>query len=156
MEPSDLEKLLGRSLTPSETVNIDSYEEITQEAAQTLLCMNLSNTPNSRTFDIREGYSTVFTDLFKTVSEVKVDGTVIDSSTYYTAFWDSRNLSYKNSLVIDGLSGSELEVTADWGFDPFPLDLQKLLARAYAQAVAPTAKVNTNIKNKKVEDYLRS
>lgn len=153
MTKDELEKLLGRPLTPTEDANFSSYADITQEAAQDLLCMNLAEDPDSRLFNIRTGYSTVFTDLFKSVSEVKIDGDLVESSEYYTAFWDNRNLSYKNSLVFDNLHGKLVEITADFGFDPLPLDLQRLLARAYAQSVAPTKKKNTSVKSKRVEDF---
>lgn len=153
MTQEKLKALLGRPLTPTEVANLASYLEIATEAAQSLLCMNLAATPGTRAFLIREGYSTVFTDLFKTVSSVKVDGETISSSKYYAAFWDNRNLSYNNSLVFDSLSGKEVEITADFGFNPLPFDLQQLLARAYAQSVAPTAKKNVDVKRKDVRNF---
>ena len=153
MTKDTLEKLLGRPLTPTEESSLDSYLDITTEAAQMLLCMDLSSAPATRVFDIRVGYKTVFTDLFKTVTDVKVDGESVEASKYYTAFWDNRNLSYKNSLVFDSLRGKEVEITADFGFDPLPLDLQKLLARTYSQSVSPVSKTNKDVKRKDVRNF---
>jgi hypothetical protein len=158
MTQQELEALLGRPLTPIEVTNKGLYLEIAQESLEELLCISLDADddsgdpePEARTFEVREGYSTVFTDIFTDVSEVKVDGVV--TTDYYPAFWDRRSADYYNSIALDVCSGKEVEITALWGFAEIPSDLKLLLARLFANVSKKYAAGGGNIKNKKVEDF---
>lgn len=119
MTQEQLESLLGRPLTANEIANKDLYLNIATEALEELICSPIADVTETRTFDIREGYSTVFTDIFRSVSEVKIDGTIIDPSNYSLRQWDKRNADWYNSLVFDTRFRSyqkEIEITAEWGF----------------------------------------
>lgn len=152
MTNDKLVALLGRPLTPTETSNLPSYKDIAEDNAQALLCMSIASDPYERTYTGREGYSTIFTDLFTEIDEVKIDDEVIDPSEYFTAFWDNRNSTLKNSIVFKDTpcDGKDVVISANWG-GCLPDDLKRLLARAYAQSVAK--KPTTNVTRKTVEDF---
>lgn len=160
MSQSELEALLGRSLTPREVANRELYLEIAKESLEELLCISLDSQDDTsgsgdeeytQTFDIREGYSTVFTDIFTELTEVKVDGKV--TTDYHVAFWDKRSNAYYNSIVLDGIKGSEAEITGFWGFDTIPKDLQLLWAQAFANVSKTYNAGAGNVKSKQVEDF---
>jgi hypothetical protein len=153
MDESELEALLGRPLTPTENTNKDLYLEIAKESLEELLCISLdsgSEEEESRTFEIREGYSTVFTDIFKEISEVKVDGATTED--YYPAFWDKRSNPYYNSIVL-AKAGNTAEITAVWGFSTVPNDLKLLWAQAFANVSKKYVPGSDNVKSKQVEDF---
>lgn len=158
MSQSELEALLGRSLTPTEITNFDTYLEIAKENLEELLCISLDYQDTSgepekttQTFDIRDGYRTVFTGIFTELTEVKVDGTVIED--YHVAFWDKRSNPYYNSIVLDDCDGKEVEITGYWGFDSLPSDLQLLWAQAFANVSKKYVAGGGNVKSKQVEDF---
>lgn len=152
MTQSQLEALLGRPLTPTEVTNLTLYLDIANEALETLICTPITNVTGTRTFDTREGYSTVFLDIIRSVSEVKVDGNV--TTDYSLRQWDKRNGSWYNSLVFDKRfrKVQEVEVTGAWGFDPVPNDLRSVIAHLFAQVSAKNTFDGT-IASKQVEDF---
>ena len=119
MNAEQMAKLLGRPLTPIEVANFALYLDIATEALEELICTPIADVVETRIFDIREGYSTVFINIFRSISEVKIDGVVIDPSQYSLRQWDKRIAGWYNSLVFDSrfLTAKEIEVTAVWGFD---------------------------------------
>jgi hypothetical protein len=159
MEDDKLVALLGRPLSPTEQTNKDLYLDIAKEQLENLLCISLDVNPegsgdaeaDTRTFEIREGYSTVFTGIFTSLTEVKVDD--VATTDYYNAYWDKRSNSYYNSIVLDECGGSEVEITGIWGFNEVPNDLQMLWAQLFANVSKKYAAGSGNIKSKKVEDF---
>ena len=155
MNKTELEALLGRSLTTRENTNYKLYLKIAEESLENLLCLSLDckQVSENRTFDAREGYSTVFVGIFTEVSEVKVDDDVVSPDSYYPAQWDNRNASWYNSIVFTERfdEASEIEVTADWGFDEQPSHLKQLIAQLFAN-VSKKYSVG-NVKSKRVEDF---
>lgn len=157
MTQVELEALLGRPLTSTEVTNLDLYLDIAKESLEELLCISLDVNPDGSgdpaeetlTFDIREGYSTVFTDIFTEVTEVKVDD--VATTDFYPAFWDKRSNPYYNSIVMNERGGIELSITGCWGFSELPNDLQRLWAQAFA--VASKKRGVSSVKSKKVEDF---
>lgn len=162
MNAEELSALLGRPLTPIEETNIDLYLDIATEALEDLICTYIHPVTETRTFGLREGYSTAFVDIFSEVTEVKVDDTVIDPSKYSVRQWDKRNASWYNSLVFDKrftFRDDEIEVTAAWGFpetsgdeSALPYDLQSLLAGLF-DLVTKKNKLDPSIASKQVEDF---
>lgn len=158
MDESELEALLGRPLTPTENTNKDLYLDIAKESLEELLCISLDTNPNgsgdaeteTRTFDVREGYSTVFAGIFAQVSQVKVDGTVTED--YYPAFWDKRSNPFYNSIVL-AKAGNTAEITAVWGFSTVPNDLKLLWAQLFANVSKKYTPGSDNIRRKAVEDF---
>lgn len=152
MTPGTMSALLGRPLTDFETQNFDLYLRIARESLDDLLCMNLCIDEETRTYDAREGYSTVFTDIFQEIEEVKVNGKVVTN--YSVRQWDRRNGSWYNSLVFDCpfKKSDEVEVTAIWGFYKMPADLQALLAGLF-DLVTKKNKFDGTIQSKQVEDF---
>lgn len=112
-----------------------------------LTCLNLdvSNTPSARVYDVRDGFSTVFTDLFEDVTSVTVDGKTVD---YTPKFWDNRNTETYNSIVLsDCQNVKEVTITAKW---VIPDDLQALIDNLDTTI----GKIkNSRVKSKKIEDF---
>lgn len=154
MTQQELEALLGRSLTPREQTNLNLYLEIAQENLESLLCTSLELQDGSdpeeqeRTYEPREGYKTIFTDVFTDVSSVEVNGQAVD---YYPAFWDKRNAGFYNSIVLSKRTNKEVTITAIWGFPEWPSDLKQLIAQAFAN-VSEKYEVK-DVKSKRVEDF---
>lgn len=110
-----------------------------------LTCLYLkAETNTSRVYSVRNGYSTVFTDLFENVTSVKVDGVDVD---YKAMFWDNQNTTTFNSIVLANNYVKEIEVTADW---VIPTDLQ-LLEDGLTNTL--TVAKASRIKSKRVEDF---
>lgn len=159
MNEAQVAALLGRPLTTTENTNFDLYLEIAKESLEELLCISLDVNPDgsgapeleTQTFDVREGYSTVFTGIFTSLTEVKVDGTV--TTDYYPAFWDKRNNSYYNSIVLDDCDVAEVEITGYWGFDQTPADLQLLWAQLFANVSKKYSAGGGNVKRKDVRNF---
>jgi len=153
---AQLEALLGRTLTPVELSNLDLYLEIAGERLEQLICSRVTAIAEERVYDGREGYSTVFTELFTSITSVEVNGKALETSEYSKRQWDSRNGYWFNSIVLPHRLRSEAEVVINgvWGFDSdtMPSDLQLLYAKLFA-LVSSMNKGNGNIKSKKVEDF---
>jgi hypothetical protein len=155
MDETRMAALLGRPLTSIETANYSLYLKIAKESLDELLCMTLCDDGESKTYDVREGYKTLFTDIFTDVEEVKKDGTVIDPSKYSVRQWDKRNGSWYNSIVFETMftgCDEEVEVTADWGFNGYPVDLQAVLAGLFG-LITKKNTTDSSIASKQVEDF---
>lgn len=158
MNQSELEALLGRPLTATEIANMELYLEIATQKLEELLCTTILATGDSsdeavvetRRYQSREGYSTVFTDIFTSVDEVRIDGEVV---TPEARQWSNLNGTWFNSLVFDERQCAEVvEVDAVWGFQTLPSDLALLLAQLFAQvSIAQTS--DGRVQSKKVEDF---
>src|SRR5215217_2150788 len=99
LNQAQLEVILGRPLTAREVTNISSYLKTAQENLETLLCSPLDTETETRFFNTRIGYRTVFTDIFTEVESVKVNGVTVDPSQYYVAQFDKRNSPLYSSIV---------------------------------------------------------
>lgn len=155
MERSDIEALLGRPLTSTESNNFDLYLDIAKESLEALLCMSLEETTElqTRTYRSRNGYKTLFTDVFQSVSAVEVDGTAESADNYTVMQWDKYNGSWYNSLVFSSaLQDDEIEVTGIWGFSEYPSDLKLLWAKLFSQVSVKNTGAG-NITSKQVEDF---
>lgn len=139
--------LLGRPLTPNEDANYPLYLKIAQERLEDLTCLNLSSETEDRIFDVREGYTTVFTDPFTKINSVTING---NAFTEYTPMqWNRRNADWYNSIVLETCD-DEVTINADWGLcSP---ELQLLTARLFGLLNGENSG-NGNIKSKRVEDF---
>lgn len=147
MTQANLEAYLGRSLSALEVTNLTLYLELSQERLEDLLCINLTTATEDRTFGVRNGYQTVFTDLYTKVNSVTVGGNVITD--YETRQWDRRNASWYNSIILDTYE-NEVTINADWGCPS--KELQQLQARLFS--LISTSNVSGgNVKRKSVEDF---
>ena len=135
--------------------NLNSYLEIATEAVEGMLCSSLRGVTEARTFDIRDGYRTAFVDLFTAVTSVSLNGVAISSDAYSKRQWNKRQGSWYNALLLDRMYTGEITVTADWGFTTnMPLDLQKLIANAFAEVSKKNKSQRTSgIASKQVEDF---
>jgi hypothetical protein len=155
---ADLEKLLGRTLTVVETANIDLYLEIASERLESILCSTLNldgEDTDPHEYDAREGYRSLFIDLFTEVTSVEIDGTAVESSDYSLRQWDRRSGSWYNSIVFKRPFRCDqvVEVTASWGFgEDLPVDLKLLLARLFA-LVSQENTQDRLVQSKQVEDF---
>lgn len=153
---AEIVALLGRPLKPVEKTNFDLYLEIAGERLEQLICSRVTAIAEERIYDTRAGYSTVFTELFTSVTSIEVNGKPLEASEYSIRQWDSRNGYWFNSIVFKHKSHreSEVKVNAVWGFDSttMPSDLQLLYAKLFA-LVGSMNKGNGNVKSKKVEDF---
>lgn len=153
---SEVEAYLGRSLTSKEATNFNNNYDTAQEILESLLCISLDtraeNAPaETYEFDARDGYSTVFTGIFETPSDVKVNGAT--TTDYTSKFWDNRNTTTYNSIVFDKplRHKDTVAVTALWGYETLPNDLGWLLSQMIALV---GSKYSTKgVKSKRVEDF---
>lgn len=162
MSQSDLEALLGRSLTSYEISNLTLYLDIAYQSLEDLICSPIDDITETRVFDLREGYSTAFVDIFREVTEVKIDGTVKETSDYSVRQWDKRNASWYNSLVFEDCfrnCDETIEVTGVWGFEnssgedsDLPSDLQLVIAGLF-DLITKKNKYDPTINSKQVEDF---
>lgn len=153
---TQIAKLLNRPLTADETANYKLYIQIATARLEDVLCMNLSSDEPLRTYYVRSGYRTVFTDPFVETPTVTVDGAVQELGTDYTIRqFDRPNTGWNNSIVFKkhlSRNVEEISVEAVWGFDQIPVDLQLFLAKLFDtnskeqnQDLVPTTK--------KIEDF---
>lgn len=152
MTKEKLAQLLGRPLTSSEDTNFSLYLDIAKKSLSNYLCFELCNNETTRTFDAREGYSTVFVDPFTAIDEVKINGIATDD--YSIRQWNKRSANWYNSLVFDKQfrDDDEIEITGAWGFSTIPNDLLLVMARAFA-LITKQNKFDATIKSKRVEDF---
>ncbi|NCU40856.1 hypothetical protein EOL73_03815 [Candidatus Saccharibacteria bacterium] len=151
MTAEQLASLLGRPLTTQESANFELYLDIAKQNLESILCTPVCKKSEVRVFDARKEYSTVFTDIFTDVHEVKVDGVAV---TNYTARqWDKRNANWYNSLVFDTTfdTASEITVDASWGFT-LPSDLKLVLAGLF-NLITKRNKFDPAVTQKRVEDF---
>lgn len=148
MNETKLVALLGRPLTSIESTNLKMYLNIAKERLEDLTCLNLTATTEDRTYDVRQGFQTVFTDPFTEINSVKING---EPFTDYTLRqWNRRNASWYNSIVVD-TSEEEVTINADWGM--CSSELQLLQAKLF-DLVGKMNTGNGNVKSKRVEDFL--
>lgn len=155
MSQSELEALLGRSLTSNEIANRDTYLEIAKDSIEELLCISLNceNIEETRVFDVREGYSTVFTDIFIEIESVEVGS---NTTTDYTErFWDKRSNDFYNSIVLGSTckTADTVTITAVWGFESLPNDLKLLWAQMFANVSKKYVVGGGNVKRKSVRNF---
>lgn len=152
MDATTVAALLGRPLTSVETDNFQLYLKIARQSLDDLLCTNLCDESSTRTFQGRDGYVTIFTDIFHNITEVKLNG---DVTTDYTPYqWDRSNGGWFNSLVFDHKldRDDEIEIVGAWGFETMPADLKLVLANLFALITAKN-KFDGTIESKWVEDF---
>lgn len=162
MTQSQIEALLGRPLTTVEVTNLQLYLDIANDRLEELLCTSITAGTGERVYEVREDYSTVFTDIFTSLVSVKADGQPIDPSNYSVRQWDKRNGKWYNSIVFDTkfYRNSTITVDAIWGFTPtgtpavstVPADLKLLTAQLFS-LVSSMNTSNSMVKSKKVEDF---
>ena len=153
MKQSELEALLGRPLTPNEVTNLKLYFKIAVEYLEDILCTSLCGCEDRKIFYAREGYSTVFTDIFTEITKVCVNGRMVSSSKYYVAQDDRRSGDWYNSIVFKDRSdcNGDVAVEAVWGFSSIPYDLRRVIAQLFAN-VSRKYSVG-KIQSKQVEDF---
>ena len=159
MDKTQLEALLGRPLTEIEEDNLQLYIDIAYENLDDLLCTTIDSVTETRVFDTREGYSTAFIGIFRSLSAVKINGETITTDDYSVRQWDKRNGSWYNSIVLNRkfTCDEELEVTGAWGFATSPTysvpsDLQAVLAGLFA-LISKKNKYDGTLSSKQVEDF---
>lgn len=145
--------LLGRPLTSIEETSYSKYLKIATQELEELLCITLCDGDDSRVYEASDGYRTVFADIFTEVTEVKVDGDVVDVEDYSVRQWDKRNARWYNSLVFENKfsKNSEVEISASWGFDSIPSDLKALLAGMFSLVTKKNSA--SLVQSKQVEDF---
>lgn len=154
MKAEQISVLLGRPLTSPETSNFDTYLKIANQTLEQLLCTSVCDQDDPKIYDSRVGYSTVFTDIFTDIDEVKVDGEVVEAEDYSKRQWDRRNGRWFNSIVFEDRFRypQEIEVSATWGFVTMPSDLQVVVARLF-DLVTKKNKFDPRVSSKRIEDY---
>lgn len=149
LNKTQMAALLGRPLTLSEDTNFTEYLASATETLEFVLCASLKAETEERVFGSRQEFSTLFTDYFTAVTQVKIDGKEVS---YSPRQWDNRNATWFNSLVFnDELKGKEVSVTASWGFKTLPQDLATLLARVFA--LNGESGGTGNVQAKQIEDF---
>ena len=153
MDKTTIAKLLGRPLTSSEDSNFEQYINYTISTLENLLCWSPICNEATATYESRDGYRTLWTDPFTSITDVKVDGTAVTG--YKLAFNGNFNYSFYNSVVFSHPLGDQtVELTGTWGFEELPADLGSLVAeifKAYGRTTA--SNMAGNVTNKSVEDF---
>lgn len=152
MTKEETSALLGRPLTSIEDTNFDLYLKISRQQLDDLLCMTLCDAEDPKVYEAREGYSTVFTDIFTDIEEVTIDEKVVTN--YRIAQWAKRNGSWYNSLVFDSkfTRNKDVTVSASWGFNKMPVDLQAVLAGLF-DSITKKNSFTGAVQSKQVEDF---
>lgn len=149
MKQEKLEAYLGRSLSATETTNIKTYLNIAREQLDSILCY-FGGDEDTREYDPRIGYRSLFTEPFTEVREVTVDG---EASTAYTVKqWNSRRGDWFNVIEFDDpMEDKDITVNAEWGFgNCMPTDLEFLLAQLF-NFVANGSKVDGRVQSKRLD-----
>lgn len=152
MDQQELEALLGRPLTDEEVTNLDLYLDIADERLESLLCSSfLPDADATRKYETRVGYSTVFTDIFTAITEVKADGIV--TTDYEVRQFDNLNGDWFNSLVFNDRFYKEkvIEITGDFGFTELPADLSLVLARLF-DSVSNEQNTDSSVQSQRIDD----
>lgn len=147
MDTETMSALLGRPLSSMETTNFDLYLKIATQNLEQLLCGSLEfSEDETRTFNVRAGYRVVYTGIFSSITEVKLNDEV---TTDYQPYRQHPN--FLKAIVFDDPleSGDTVEITADWGFETLPEDLQVIVAKLFGSVVAKSGKV----RSKSIEDF---
>lgn len=156
MKATRVSALLKRPLTSIETENFDLYMRIANQTLESLVCTSLCDQEDPKVYDVRVGYRTLFTDIFTDIEEVRdKDGVLIEPSEYSVRQWDKRNASWYNSIVFKSRfdeCDEEVSVSASWGFDTMPSDLQLVLAGLF-DMVGRKKLSEANVQSKQVEDF---
>ena len=153
MDKTTIAKLLGRPLTSSEDSNFEQYINYTISTLENLLCWSPICSEATATYESRNGYRTLWTDPFTSITDVKVDGTAVTD--YKLAFNGNFNYPFYNSVVFSHpLNGQTVELTGTWGFEELPADLGSLVAEIFKMyGRVNTANLSGNVTNKSVEDF---
>ena len=153
LDKATLEELLGRSLTSSEDSNLQQYINYIETTLANLLCWSPLKGASVASYEARDGFRTLWTDPFTSITEVKVDGTAVTD--YKLAFNGNKNYPFYNSIIFPRpLEGQTVELTGTWGFDDLPADLGSLVAeifKMYGRQLMGNQ--SGNITNKRVEDF---
>ena len=153
MDKTSIAKLLGRPLTSSEDSNFEQYINYTISTLENLLCWSPICNEATATYESRDGYRTLWTDPFTSITDVKVDGTLVTG--YKLAFNGNFNYPFYNSVVFpNSLNGQTVEITGTWGFEELPADLGSLVAEIFKMfGRVNSANLSGNVKSKSVEDF---
>ena len=153
LDKDTLEELLGRSLTSSEDSNLQQYINYIETTLANLLCWSPLKGASVASYEARDGFRTLWTDPFTSITEVKVDGTAVTD--YKLAFNGNKNYPFYNSIIFPRpLEGQTVELTGTWGFDDLPADLGSLVAEIFKMYGRVTSNnVSGNVKSKSVEDF---
>lgn len=148
-------KLLNRPLTTAENTNFSLYLDIATERLEELICSDLCIKTLTRTYEVRQGYRTIYTDIFRGTPVVSVDGTVQEATDYSVRQFDDLNGSWFNSIVFKKFlprTAKEVTVEASWGFGTLPSDLQLLLAKLF-ELNTKSQTEDERVRSKKIEDF---
>ena len=152
MDKTSIAKLLGRPLTSLEDSNFEQYINYTISTLENLLCWSPVCTDATASYESRDGYRTLWTDPFTSITDVKVDGTAVTD--YKLAFNGNFNYPFYNSVVFPYPLGEQtVEITGTWGFEELPADLGSLVAEIFKMyGRVSTYNGSGILVNKKVED----
>lgn len=153
MDKTTIAKLLGRPLTSLEDSNFEQYINYTISTLENLLCWSPICNEATATYESRDGYRTLWTDPFTSITDVKVDGRAVTD--YKLAFNGNFNYPFYNSVVFSYPLGDQtVEITGTWGFEELPADLGSLVAEIFKMyGRVNTANLSGNVKSKSVEDF---
>jgi hypothetical protein len=161
MDIDSITAYLGRPLTDFETANFDSLFNQTVARLENLLGTPLVKFDGDRTFTVRQGFRTIWIDIFTSVTAVKIDDKELSVDEWTAARNDARGaLDWFNSIVLSEKPIKREQtatITASWGFDltnaeTLPEDLKILIAACFA-AISQQAQFDPTVANEQIEDY---
>ena len=151
-----VERIINRSLTSVEEENFE--DDIKNAASITKELLGIDwDVIGDRSYDSREGYSTIFTDPYTSLTTVKKNDKTVAATDYHGANDDDRNSQIKNSIVFNRTLAScdTVTVAATWGFgEKLPVDLLKLIVAIWQQETSPIIDTNkAEVRSKSIEDF---
>ena len=154
MEQQDLEAFLGRPLSATEITNLTLYVKIAENTLDRILCTYLTAKTESRVYDTRDGFRTLFIDIFNKINSIKIDGVELAETDYIIKQNDNRNGDWYNSIVFadEMIEDQTITVNADFGFVELPYDLQDLEAHIF-DSISVRNSGDSRISSKKIEDF---
>lgn len=162
LSEAKLAEILNRPLTTNESGN---YTKLATQAAghmSLLLCGSTTYEADAeRTYEVREGYRTIFTDPFTGTATVTIGGSTTDADKYTLRLGDAivGGSGVKNAVVFKKhlTRGTELvTIRANFGFNDttMPVELQGMFADLFVKADRDAASIGQRaVKSKRIDDY---
>jgi hypothetical protein len=153
MSQDKISALLGRPLSATETTNFSTYLSLAQGRVSDILCANICpQYEEAKTFELRDGYRTLNLPIFTEIQSITIDGSTLDPSNYSVRQGLSFNGEWFNAVVFNNAYiCTQVVVTADWGFNQIPNDVQLMVAEQFG--LMSDSLDADNVTRKQVEDF---
>lgn len=154
MDSETTSELLGRSLTPIEQDNFDTYLAVAIQTLESLLCLDLTLDGESsfREYSPRIGYRTLYVDPYTTLESIVYNDEGVDFTTITQRQFKSRAGDWWNVIEFEDRMAVDdtITISAVWGMGEYPAALKMLIAKMFAVV---SSKQASGIKSKSNEGF---